>query len=65
MSFQKVKALRTEAKKAVEAADKKQERHRPNMKKAGRATDILTVAKESNWLYEKFGDGVYADVLGL
>ena len=26
---------------------------------------MLTVAKEANWLYEKFGDGVYADVLGL
>ena len=28
-------------------------------------TDILTIAKEANWLYEKFGDGVYADILGL
>lgn len=27
--------------------------------------DAITVAKEANWLYEKFGDGVYADVLGL
>ena len=26
---------------------------------------MLTVAKEANWLYEKFGDGVYADVPGL
>lgn len=25
----------------------------------------ITVAKEAHWLYEKFGDGVYADVLGL
>lgn len=25
----------------------------------------ITVAKEAVWLYEKFGDGVYADVLGL
>lgn len=25
----------------------------------------ITVAKEAIWLYEKFGDGVYADVLGL
>lgn len=25
----------------------------------------ITVAKEALWLYEKFGDGVYADVLGL
>lgn len=27
--------------------------------------EILNVAKEANWLYEKFGDGVYTDVLGL
>ena len=26
---------------------------------------MLTVAKEANWLYEKFGDGIYADILGL
>ena len=25
----------------------------------------ITVAKEANWLYEKFGEGTYADVLGL
>lgn len=25
----------------------------------------ITVAKEAIWLYEKFGDGVYADILGL
>ncbi len=27
--------------------------------------EILTTVKEANWLYEKFGDGVYDDVLGL
>lgn len=27
--------------------------------------DILATAKEAQWLYEKFGDGVYADVPGL
>lgn len=25
----------------------------------------LTIAKEANWLYEKFGEGEYRDVLGL
>ena len=25
----------------------------------------ITIAKEAHWLYEKFGDGVYADALGL
>ena len=28
-------------------------------------TDELTTAKEAVWLYEKFGDGEYKDVLGL
>lgn len=27
--------------------------------------EILTAAKEAVWLYEKFGDGEYRDVLGL
>ena len=27
--------------------------------------DVLTVIREYEWLKEKFGDGVYADVLGL
>lgn len=27
--------------------------------------EILTVAKEANWLHSKFGDGQYDDVLGL
>ena len=28
-------------------------------------SSAITVAKEAVWLYEKFGDGVYADILGL
>lgn len=28
-------------------------------------SSAITVAKEAVWLYEKFGDGVYTDVLGL
>lgn len=28
-------------------------------------TEELTVSKEAIWLYEKFGEGVYTDVLGL
>lgn len=28
-------------------------------------TEKLNIAKEAVWLYEKFGDGVYADILGL
>ena len=25
----------------------------------------ITIAKEANWLYEKFGEGEYKDILGL
>lgn len=59
--------LRTKAKSAVDAADKK------NKKKTQEEWDtrlaefdeILNVAKEADWLYEKFGDGKYKDILGL
>ena len=62
-----IKALRTEAKAAVESAEKRE-------KKAVQAgydgkitemTEMLNVAKEACWLVNKFGDGVYQDVLGL
>lgn len=33
--------------------------------KIAKLTDIITIAKEANWLYEKFGEGVYADIAGL
>lgn len=64
---EKVKALRTEAKKAMETVDKKDKKKTQAEydEKLAELTDILTVAKEANWLYEKFGDGVYADILGL
>ena len=62
-----MKTIRAEAKKAVDAADKKE-------KKAVQAeydeilawlSDALTVAKDAEWLYEKFSEGEYADILGL
>lgn len=64
---EKVKTLRAEAKKAVGSAkrnEKKKTQEAYDTKLAD-LTDILTIAKEANWLYEKFGDGVYADVPGL
>lgn len=64
---EKAKALRSEAKKAVESAEKREKKKTQeayDVKIAG-LTEILTVAKEANWLYEKFGEGVYSDVLGL
>ena len=64
---ERAKTLRQEAKKAVEAADKrdKKKTQAEYDEKIAEITDQLTVAKEANWLYEKFGEGTYADVLGL
>lgn len=64
---EKIKALRSEAKKVVEVAEKRENKkieETYNIKIA-ELNEILTMAKEANWLYEKFGDGVYTDVLGL
>jgi type I restriction enzyme M protein len=58
---EKAKAFRTEAKKAV---DKKKTQAEYDEKLA-EITEVLTIAKEAHWLYEKFGEGVYSDVLGL
>lgn len=61
------KSLRAEAKKAAEAAGKRERKtvQKKYDEKLAELTDLLTVAKEADWLYEKFGDGVYADVPGL
>lgn len=64
---EQAKALRAEAKKAVEAAEKREKKkiQEEHDTKLSELTEVLTIAKEANWLYEKFGDGTYADILGL
>lgn len=64
---EKAKALRSEAKKTVESAEKREKKKTQEAYdiKIAELTEVLTVAKEANWLYEKFGEGVYADILGL
>ena len=64
---EKAKSLRVEAKKAVEAAEKREKKNTQEAydAKIAEITETLTIAKEANRLYEKFGDGVYADVPGL
>ncbi|OBW91903.1 N-6 DNA methylase [Gallibacterium genomosp. 3] len=64
---EKIKTLRTEAKKAVEATDRKNKKKTQAEydEKLAELTDMQTIAKEANWLYEKFGDGEYQDILGL
>lgn len=63
----KIEKLRAEAKAAVENAakrDKKNVQKEYDEKLAG-INETLTTAKEANWLYEKFGEGIYADIPGL
>ena len=64
---EKLSSLRKIAKVDVESAEK---RDKKNVQKQyddriSHIDNMLTVAKEANWLYEKFGNGVYVDVLGL
>lgn len=64
---ERLKKLRAEAKTAVEAADKR-EKKKLQTEYDDRISELaerLTIAKEANWLYEKFGEGEYHDILGL
>ena len=64
---ERVKKLRAEAKAAVEAADKREKKKTQTEydEKISKLTERLTIAKEADWLYKKFGDGEYHDILGL
>lgn len=61
------KALRAEAKVAVEAAGKRDKKSVQAEYDAQieAVAERQTIAKEALWLYEKFGEGEYADVPGL
>ena len=62
-----ISSLRKVAKTEVEAAERREKKgvQQKYDDQIANIENMLTVAKEANWLYEKFGDGVYADVLGL
>lgn len=64
---EKIKVLRLEAKKAIESAGKREKKKIQETYdiKIAEFADSLTIAKEACWLYEKFGEGVYDDILGL
>ena len=78
---ERLKALNEEARQAVEAAKAAEAEAKKNkLKYTGRkakeiqaeydekiaeAEELLTIAKEADWLTSKFGDGQYADVAGL
>ena len=60
-------ALRNTAKAAVDAAGKRDKKSVQQQydDRIACIERMLTVAREALWLYEKFGEGVYADVPGL
>lgn len=64
---ERLKKLRAEAKTAVEAADKREKIKLQTEydDRISELTERLIIAKEANWLYEKFGDGEYHDILEL
>ncbi len=62
-----VQEKRTEAKDAVEAAGKREKKgiQAKYDEESAALNERLTIAKEADWLYEKFGEGEYRDILGL
>lgn len=64
---EKLSALRKAAKAEVDTAGKRDKKSVQQQydDRIAYIENMLTVAKEAHWLYEKFGDGVYTDVLGL
>lgn len=64
---EKLSALRKTAKAEEEAAGKRDKKSVQQQydDRIACIENMLNVAKEAHWLYEKFGDGIYADVLGL
>ena len=62
-----IESQRNVAKEAVETAERKEKKKVKAIwdDKISWIEEIIIVAKEAEWLYSKFGDGTYADVLGL
>ncbi len=62
-----LKQQRIIAKQEVEKAERKDKKKLQSVwdEKIERLEEIITVAKEAEWLFEKFGDGTYQDVPGL
>lgn len=62
-----LKQQRAIAKQEVEKAERKDKKKLQSVwdEKMAGLEEIITVAKEADWLFEKFGDGTYQDVPGL
>ena len=64
---EQIKNVRAEAKAAVDSAEKRDKKivQAQYDEQIAELEETLTTAKEACWLYDKFGEGEYADVLGL
>ena len=64
---EKINEIKKEAKEKVERAGKTQKKkiQATYDEMISRVEETLTVAKDAQWLYGKFGEGEYKDVLGL
>ncbi len=64
---ERIKTVRAEAKAAVDSAEKRDKKavQAKYDEQIAALEETLTTAKEACWLYDKFGEGEYADVLGL
>ena len=64
---EELSALRAEAKEKVEQAPKKERKkvQAEEDEKIAAKEETLTMTGEAAWLYDKFGEGKYADILGL
>ncbi len=62
-----IKGLKQEAKEKVESASRNEKKKTQTYydELIAKEEEQLTIAKEAQWLYEKFGKGEYQDVLGL
>ena len=65
--YKEIKDLRDEAKRAVKEAAKRDKKkvQADYDQRLTALEELLTTAREAVWLYEKFGDGEFRDVLGL
>ncbi len=64
---EQIQSLRAEAKAAVDNAEKRERKtvQAAYDERIKELEEKLTTAKEACWLYEKFDEGIYQDVLGL
>ena len=64
---EQIQSLRAEAKAAVDNAEKRERKtvQAAYDERIKELEEKLITAKEACWLYEKFGEGTYQDVLGL